>query len=282
MKRITLNKVILSFACIGLLISCSEDEEVTYTPKVYEQPTTFSLSVSDETATGFNINVEAADTGSIFYSIQLPNSPAPTAVEIISQKAAGKVKSGRIEIKKDTIISASFDNNNSTYKNDYVVYSLITSKDGIPSEVKKETIQLLDCTPLTKTKNMFLGEYTLTVVSGPKVFKDENVITLSVGENGNLSRYFEAIYFEDGNFGNPPSLITFNLENYQVNIGQAETGLTCDQKTNIILAADESKIMDRPCFDDTIMLNMIDQFEKSGGCPSGADTPFTILLTKKS
>lgn len=152
---------------------------------------------------------------------------------------------------------------------------------GLPSESFPVTTRVEICPSLfdSSTGN-YLGDYTLTVPTGPSafgvpIFDDNQVVTLVEGANGSLSREFDVVYLPA--FVPFIQTVSFQFANGDVMINDTDTGLSCDV-TNIVLSGDASSIV-YPCTEDQIVLNMIDFTGGSGDC-GPADVPFTVILTK--
>lgn len=282
MKKALTHKIIGLIATTIVIVSCNKDDEA-YTPKSYIQPGEINMTISNETATSFDINFEAEAPGSIFYTVQRTTDEPPTESSIIKQNTANKVTAKRIEVKNDTTFVEAYNNNNTTYRNNYVVYALLTSVDGIPSKMVKQEVETSPCQSLEETKDMFLGDYTLSIVAGPDgppLFEDGLVVTLQKGEGGDLDRIFEADYRPEVAAGVPTVPIQFSMKDNLVTITDGvKTGLSCDGESEILIGGNSKNAIERPCFNDYILLNMVDFQGGSGNC-GASDVPFTIKLTK--
>ncbi len=138
------------------------------------------------------------------------------------------------------------------------------------------------CPSLDSSTGNLLGDYVLTVPTGAgpfgTVFTDDQVVTITEGSNGSLSRVFQADYLPAIGAGNPVVDVEFILENGAVTVLDGiSTGLGC--ASEILLNGDPGNVVALPCGDDVITLNLLDFAGGSGGCGVG-DVPVTLVLTK--
>lgn len=139
--------------------------------------------------------------------------------------------------------------------------------------------------PLLASSDFFIGDYNLTVTSGGSLFGGDvfadQVITLSEGANGSLSREFTVAY-EPGGSTNDMT-VSFSFEtNGQITVDDGlSTNIGCNSL--LLLGGDSTNIF---TFDsctvsstDTLTLNMLDFQGGSGGCGVG-DITLTVVLTK--
>ena len=126
-------------------------------------------------------------------------------------------------------------------------------------------------------------DYVLTVPTGDgsfgTVFADDQVVTVSEGNNGPFSRVFQADYLPNIGAGLPVVDIEFMLEDggNVVIFDGILTGIGCGAQ--ILLGGDPDSLVAAPCGDDSITLNLLDFIGGSGTC-GVADEPVTIVLTK--
>jgi len=126
----------------------------------------------------------------------------------------------------------------------------------------------------------YLGDYTLTVPSGPSlfstpIFNDGIIVTLVEGPNGPFSRQFMAPYLPA--FSSSPETMHFTFEEGQIRIGNTQSTTGCSSA--IWLGENPDAILSAPCDDSTVTLNYLDFYFGTGGC-GVADEPIQVLLTK--
>ncbi len=134
-------KIGVLFMLIAVTFSCN-DNDVNYTPKEYAQPSNLTIAASNITDTSFDFSFTAAQDGVVYYAVQLSSDPAPNAEAIIRRNS-----SSLINDKLDLVSNATETVNASggVYGGyDYTVYAVMTSVDGIASEVKSEGLQTSD------------------------------------------------------------------------------------------------------------------------------------------
>jgi len=139
------------------------------------------------------------------------------------------------------------------------------------------------CPSFDAASGNLLGDYVLTVPTGAGpfgvVFEDDQVVSITEGNNGPFSRVFEADYLPAIGAGNPVVPVEFLLVDggdITVLDGIA-SGLGC--ASEILLNGDPGNISASPCGDSVIILNLLDFAGGSGDCGVG-DVPVTIVLTK--
>lgn len=142
----------------------------------------------------------------------------------------------------------------------------------------------IPCSAPTVIPSTFaLGDYILTVPSGPSlfatpIFTDGITVTLIVGTNGPLSRQFMAPYLPA--FSASPETMTFTFDDGDIRgIIIDDTATTTGCASAIIIGGDPSNITELPCDDLAITLDYLDFKGGTGGC-GVADQPIQLLLTK--
>lgn len=146
---------------------------------------------------------------------------------------------------------------------------------GISGSDRLTSVRYQICPTLDISTNQFLGEYNITTSAslfGGTVFTDTTV-TLVEGPNGPFSRQFDATYI-----GAAPTTVDFTFVDGEIIItDDLFVPLGCSSA--IFLGGDSSNILQAPCGDSSITLNMIDFLDASGGC-GVSNEPFTVVLTK--
>lgn len=153
---------------------------------------------------------------------------------------------------------------------------------GLDGEAFPTTQRIAICPSLDSSTGNLLGDYVLTVPTGAGpfgvVFTDDQVVSVTEGNNGSLSRLFQADYLPAIGAGNPVVDVEFLLENGEVTVLDGiSTGLGC--ASEILLNGDSGSVVPLPCGDAVITLMLLDFAGGSGGCGVG-DVPVTIILTK--
>lgn len=139
------------------------------------------------------------------------------------------------------------------------------------------------CPSLNSSNGLFIGDYILTVPSGPgpfgTTFTNGITVTLSQGADGPFSRVFQADYLPGVAAGLPVVTIPFSFVNGKIIVADGIlTGVGCG--TQILLGGDANTLASLPCGDAAITLNMLDFKNGSGSC-NQSNVKMTILLTKK-
>ena len=153
---------------------------------------------------------------------------------------------------------------------------------GIDGSTRPTSHRVTICPTLNSSSGAFIGDYILTVPSGPgpfgDSFEDGITVTISEGFEGPFSRVFQADYLPGIAAGLPVVDINFSFVDGEVIIADGIlTGVGCGAQ--ILLGGDSDNIDPQPCGDSTITLNMLDFQNGSGNC-GAADVPMTLLLTK--
>lgn len=150
---------------------------------------------------------------------------------------------------------------------------------GLSGESFPTTQRIIICPSYDSADGNFLGDYVLTVPSGPSlfdtpIFTDGQVVTLSEGMNGSLSRQFNTFYLPA--FSATPETISFSFSNGTILISDISTGTGCS--SSIVIGGNPNQLTS-VCGDSVITLNMLDFKNGTGGC-GVADEPIIVLLTK--
>ena len=147
------------------------------------------------------------------------------------------------------------------------------------TSIVKHTV-IIPCTPAqVLASDAFLGEYMLTVPSGPSLFGvnlfDEQIVTLTATGAGNLSRTFDARYLPF--YSASPETMIFTVTDGNIIVGLTPTSTGCSSA--IQLNGNPNNIITAPCDDEEIVLNMLDFYNGSGGC-GVSNVPVQLKLTK--
>ncbi len=155
-----------------------------------------------------------------------------------------------------------------------------------PTTVRVEICPMLETAvaPLLADSTFFVGDYNLMVTSGNSLFGGpvfaDQVITLSEGAGGSLTREFTVVYEPGGATNEMTVSFAFNEDGSITVDDGLSTNIGC---TNLlVLGGDPANIFS---FDactvaetNTITLNMLDFQGGSGGCGVG-DVTLTVVLT---
>jgi len=149
------------------------------------------------------------------------------------------------------------------------------------TSIVKHTV-IIPCTPAqVLAPDAFLGEYLLTVPSGPSLFGvnifDEQVVTLTATGAGNLSRAFSAPYLPA--FSASPETMIFSVIDGNIIIEQTTSSTGCVSTSRLTLIGNPNAIISAPCDDAEIVLNMLDFYNNLGGC-GASNVPIQLKLTK--
>ncbi|MEO6348666.1 MAG: hypothetical protein ABIO60_12235, partial [Aquaticitalea sp.] len=173
--------------------------------------------------------------------------------------------------------------------NSRIVFDVVltgTSEDGVSIGLAGDTTQKVKritiCPPIDLSGPFFLGDYILTVPSGPSlfdtpVFTEGQIVTLVASGANGTSRQFMAPYLPE--FSDSPETLSFSLVNGQIILEVTTSGTSCDGITGLSLGPNTSSVLTTPCDDSAITLNYLDFFNGSGGC-GVSDEPIQVLLTK--
>lgn len=153
---------------------------------------------------------------------------------------------------------------------------------GIDGSTRPISHRVTICPTLNSSSGAFIGDYILTVPSGPGpfgiVFTDGITVTISEGTGGPFTRVFQADYLPAIAAGFPVIDIEFTFVDGEIIIPDGIlTGVGCGAQ--ILLGGDSDNVSGLPCGDTSITLNMLDFQNGSGNC-GAADVPLTLLLTK--
>ncbi len=140
--KINLKKLVYFFSLITVFIACDQEEEVNYTPKVYAPTPALTVDTSNATDTSFDVNFTAQADGTVYFAIQRSNETAPNAESIIRENSGSLVN-------KNAKLTAGNAWSYSMTKNvygayEYSIYSVMTSVDGIASDVMKTDVTTPD------------------------------------------------------------------------------------------------------------------------------------------
>ena len=162
----------------------------------------------------------------------------------------------------------------------------ITDASGFAFEDTFVEVSIKQVCPLGDGAD-FLGDYTLEQqtpihpANGVLSFENQTVTLVNDGETeASTRRAFEAVWIEAAGFDNP-TLVSFDLSCNNIIMDDGiNTGLTCDQESNITLGkADTTGTYDAN--DDSSFTLILAEYVNDGGC--GVPQPLTteFLLTKE-
>jgi hypothetical protein len=223
MKKILKNISVLALI-VGLVVSCAENGEVDYTPKVYAPSSNLTLSTATDfdvdgvTAleSSFRVNFSAADDGVAYYAIFPAGSGSPT-IEALIRESASSFGDGSVTLTAgatETIIISS--NIEPGYS--YDVHAVMTSVDGIASK----GIRVASFTTPDETAPVFLNGDSVPAIAEEVSF-DETSITFA---------FSEQVYYTGGDitfsafFGGSPGEIVFTEENLSPSSAGGGTNIT--------------------------------------------------------
>lgn len=162
-----------------------------------------------------------------------------------------------------------------------------TNIPGVTVGLAGETFPIVQrvqiCPSVSLAGDVFLGDYVLTVPTGPSLFAtalftEGQVVTLVAAGADGTSRQFMAPYLPA--FSATPETMTFRFANGKIILENTSVGLRCSATaTSILLGPNTSAVLSTPCDDSSIRLNYFDFLNGSGGC-GVSNEPIQILLTK--
>ncbi len=133
---------VLSLVFIFGFWSCNNDEDVDYTPKVYLQPSDLTITIDNATDTSFDLSFTAVEDGVVYYAIQESNSTALDAEAIIRENSSSLVVDATdllAGVVNSTVITEGIYGGYT-----YLLYSVMTSSDGVASSVVVTEVTTLD------------------------------------------------------------------------------------------------------------------------------------------
>ncbi|MDB4304164.1 hypothetical protein N9934_05190, partial [Desulfosarcina sp.] len=153
-----LYKILATVLVASFLFTCSDDDSVNYTPKVYAETPTLAFTTSNDLAadgvtvleSSFRLNFAPSGNGVAYYAVFPSGSPAPDAEALIRKSASALQKDGVSLSGNEIAIEVVGSGVEPGYS--YDSYAVMTSIDGIAGSVQKATYTTPDETP-----PMFLG-----------------------------------------------------------------------------------------------------------------------------
>lgn len=155
---------------------------------------------------------------------------------------------------------------------------------GVAGDAIPTVYRITICPSLTSGTGSFIGNYVVSdLIADSSPFGVQFLVgatvTLTEGASGPFSRVFQIDYLPGIAAGPPTIPIRFSFATGKIVIQNNQAaGLACGGGTQpIFLGADASKIINNPCGDKTVRLNMVD-FQ--GGACGQSNIPFALILTK--
>lgn len=168
-------KKFIYFSTVALLLaSCDQKEDIDYTAKVYEvageltvqllSPTVDPVTHLPKIDRTIDVNFSSSKEGILYYAIDRATAVTPSASDLVNSRT-GLTFDNKISLSSNETISLRIDDTyietiNKTPTNDiiyggfeFAVFSVMASKDGILSEVKKTVFT----TPNNSENPVFLG-----------------------------------------------------------------------------------------------------------------------------
>ncbi len=151
---------------------------------------------------------------------------------------------------------------------------------GLAGETFSTVQRVRICPSTDLSGDVFLGDYVLTVPSGPSlfatpIFTDGQIVTLVASGVNGTSRQFMAPYLPE--FSDSPETMSFSFVNGRIIIGVTVSGTGCSSAISI--GPNTDSVLSTPCDDSSIRLNYFDFLNGSGGC-GVENEPIQLLLTK--
>lgn len=151
---------------------------------------------------------------------------------------------------------------------------------GLAGETFPTVQRVKICPSVSLEGDVFLGDYILTVPSGPSlfdtpIFTDGQVVTLVASGVDGTSRQFMAPYLPE--FSASPETMSFSFVNGKIIIEETISGTGCG--SGISIGPNTSAVLSTPCDDSSITLNYYDFYNGTGGC-GVSNEPIQLLLIK--
>ena len=288
-----MNKLIklslISFLALTIF-ACEDAEEVIYNGQAAENRTflsfpssTFSLPVNVDSSASLEILLNSSTMSDVdrTYSLSLNTEEEATTANPMTYALPSTVVIPANSYQGSFIIEG-MDNGLLDSSIKTIAFSLSGLGDTEDIDENNLVVNIFEVCPVDA--GLFLGDYTITNLSGPGVlgcpiFPENGVVTLELGAS-ELARTFVAEYVLDCGFGSFPTQFSFTLVCNEIVFDFVDTGLTCDQGTPTTLTVQQGDVAGAydATNDNSFTLQVTDNVDSDcGGGPTQTSYTFTKL-----